>query len=293
MSDPKQQVVGQDLGAVVAAGMMATSVDERIVVLPIKAETELPIGTRASGEPFLLEPVLAAMDARRPAPARRSGTRVLHELEGFIEYVNRHKQPGQSIVYANGRSFQVACVFDDHPEGANATAAAWRDFRAVYTCPRAREWDVWTQNDGKQMSQEAFAQFIESNLEDLIGPQKGQDLPLPAEVLDMTRNLQINMVGTFKRVFDPTSGTGTLVSQSEHGQGSTRIPRAFQVALRVFDGGDRYPVEARVRFSCSEGKALFSYTLHRRAEIERDAFADVRIAIATRAQLPVLAGEAA
>jgi uncharacterized protein YfdQ (DUF2303 family) len=232
-------------------------------------------------------------DKRSPAPLRRQGKATLHELDSFIEYVNRYKG-NESLVVVNQKEFSATAILNAHPAGPGVGAqaasdggAAWQDFRATYSCPRSPEWIWWTERDGKQFNQEQFAQAIEERLDDIAGEA---GFPEKLDVLEMARNLTIRSSGEFRRTIDPTTGTGILVNKTEHGAESTKIFRAFKVALRVFDGGALFGVEARIRFELRDGKAFFSYQLHRRNDVEREAFADVRSEIKDRCQIPVLAG---
>ena len=58
----------------------------------------------------------------------------------------------------------------------------------------------------------------------------------------------------------------------------------------VFEGGVRYSVECRVRFAITEGVPAFSFTMHRRKEIERDAFNAVRLKVGEQTKRLILAG---
>jgi uncharacterized protein YfdQ (DUF2303 family) len=138
------------------------------------------------------------------------------------------------------------------------------------------------------MKQDKFGDFIESRLEDL---SVAEGMPKPNEILKMARDLQIVTKGVYSRTFDPTTGNGSLVctTESEAVQ-STVIPRAFLVAIPVFQGGDRYAVEARVRMQVVDGAPTFRYELHRRIEVEGHAFDEIRKAVAEKTGLPLFAG---
>lgn len=231
--------------------------------------------------------VFDAMERARVAPIRHKGTAALAEIVSFLEHVNRHKTK-DSAVWADISSFTLTAVYNETPAAvADAQESAWRDHRAVYTCPRSPAWLLWTSLDGKSQSQEAFADHVEANLEHLIGT-KGY--PEPTEVLQMARDLTVLTKGVFRRSVNPTTGAGILECKSETETGSTVIPRAFMLAIPVFDGGAVYRVEARVRFALVNGAPVFSYTLHRRTEIERDAFNEARAVVADSTGLPVWAG---
>lgn len=287
-----------DLQNVIALAVESANIDRRIdeVEHPDDPGTKVPVilVTDAEGgtSPKLAEEILGELDKRAPGPRRRTGTVTLTEVGSLIEYMKRYQGP-DTVAYANTKAVQFTVVFDEHPAGASAAGAkagagtAWREHRAVYTCPKSPEWLAWSACDGKAMRQEEFADFLEARLEDMA---IAADMPKPVEVLKVARELHIRTKGTFQREVNPTTGDSILVNKNETESGSTVIPRAFALAIPVFEGGERYHVEARVRFQLTGSGPMFSYTMHRRAEIERDAFDGVRKIIATATERPVFAG---
>lgn len=218
-------------------------------------------------------------------PERNRGTQTLSDPDSFCQHVNRFKT-ATTVIYADVSEFRLTAVYN---EGGDALNPAWRDHRAVYTCPRSPQWLTWTSRDGKAQSQEDFADFIEANLQDLSA---AKGYPAPTEILTMARDLMVLTKGTYQRQINPTTGAGILVCKTETETGSTEIPRAFALAIPVFDGAAPYHVEARIRFALSGGQPTFAYTLHRRTEIERDAFFDVRKGVQEATERPVWAGKA-
>lgn len=274
--------------AAIESGRRSADINRRLVVFE-----GVPLVSSNDGGAAVAKDLLAELDARR-LPARRKGIATLAELESFVELVNRFKGPA-TVAFADVSRFQVSAILDYNPPGAASPSdplAGWMQHRAVYVCPRSPEWKAWTAHEGRPMSQTEFADFVEARLEDLRSGSKDADYPKPVDVLAMARNLLVRTSGTFQRTIDPTTGTGTLIAKTEHGAESTKIHRAFLLGLRIFEGGELYAVEARVRFSLIEGRPAFSYQLHRRAELERDAFADVRKKVADGTKVPVFAGAA-
>lgn len=231
--------------------------------------------------------VLAELDKRMPGPRRRQGRVSLQDVASFCDYLKRYADPVQAVVYADVQRMTFEAVLNEHPSGDDEDITGWRDFRAGYACPRSSEWLAWTSKDGQGMRQDEFADFLEARLEDMT---TGDGMPKPVEVLAVARQLHIKTKGTFQREINPTNGDNILVHKTETETGSTQIPRAFAVAIPVFEGGERYQVEARVRFAIGERGPVFSYTLHRRAEIERDAFSGVRLVVASATGLPIYSG---
>lgn len=267
--------------------------DNEKVTVPVVLEDETDENGGFTTKVRLAEDILAELDKRMPGPRRREGRVTLLDVASFCEYLARYQKPESSVVYANVQAMTFEAVIDEHPldtgtpDDAVRQTTAWRGHRATYTCPRSPEWIAWTAHDGKVMTQDAFADFIEERLEHLAAVE---GYPKPIEMLQVARQLHIRTKGTFQRETNPTNGDFILVNKTETETGSTVIPRAFALAIPVFEGGERYQVEARVRFAIGERGPQFSYTLHRRSEIERDAFAGVRKIVGDTTKLPVLSG---
>lgn len=269
-------------------------VAERITAIELAdASAVVMARTGVDGGVHFASELQAAIEARLPEPRRRTGGIECQDAASFIAAVNRWKLPGRTVIYSQLTKMTLTAIFDDHLAGP--IGAGWRTngFMAGYTAPLSPEWIKWCGASGVALSQDAFADFIDTNLADVTTvptAEKGQ-YPSPVELLEMARNLSIHTRGAFERKIDPTTGSGTLVIKDEHETYSSKIWRAFPVALRVFEGGTKYLVEARIRFTIVGGKAVFTYTLHRSNEIARDAFNEVRALVAKECEgCPVLAG---
>lgn len=255
-----------------------------------------------AGIPFALVPdgmsidslvsVLESADARAHCPRRRKGTATHHELASFIAHVVRFKDE-DSAVFADVKSTKLVAVLDYHRATADGSPR-WGEHRSVYVCPLSRQWQRWLAQNEKVMSQDAFGDFIDQNLSDLASASCGgpvsTDVAEPAAVLEMARNLVVLTKGEFRREIDRTTGRSTLVCKTDHDSQSTKIPRAFLLGIPVFEGGESYAVEARVRFELRDGRPSFSFSLYQFEEVLRAAFADVRQSVADGAGVPVFAG---
>lgn len=271
------------------AGEAAAGVGPRVTWIehPEDDTVKIPIALEhadGGSRVVVLESAIKAMDARRVGPPRRVGTARLTEVGGLIAYALRWGSQ-ETVIYADTAALAFTAVLDEHPGGRDLTA--WREHRAHYACPRSAEWKAWTEREGKPMGQGEFGDWIEARLEDLVGA-KGK--PAPTEILMMARALHIKTKGTIERVVDPVSGDYHMTNKSETEQGSTVIHRAFDIAIPVFEGGTRYQLEARIRFTVADGRPAFAFILHRRAEIERDAFMEVRTKVAAETKMLLLAG---
>jgi uncharacterized protein YfdQ (DUF2303 family) len=251
-------------------------------LIPVAVQTD---GGKVRVE--MLRDVLDEVDRRAESPSRRAGTVELAELASLVNYVNRYQLDGITVAFAEPSPPVVTVVFD-HDE-QNGGAAGWRGDRAVYRCPLARQWQIWASFEGKALNQGQFGDLIEQNADDLRG---GEGFADAAKMLEVARNLVIHQAGKFERKINPTTGEGTLVATDEHAATSTKIPRAFLLAVPVFEGSEElYMVEARIRFAMAEGRPVFSYLLHNKAKVFEAAFASVRAIVGDRCQIPVYVGK--
>jgi len=265
------------------------------------AKQTVPIKPRIhtiDGIPFVLESseeelnvlteVLEAADRRQPSPVRRKGTSLHNEQQSFIEHVKRYAEPS-TVIWSQADSAQMTAVFNYNPAGSDPKVCGWGDHRAGYRARLSPEWLDWIKNSGGAMSSEGFADFIEERVEYITD---GEGCPTPIELLEVARNLQIHTKGTFIKKVDPSTGGYHMVAKEEQDAAtSTKIPRRFALALRVFEGGELYRIEALISFRISNGTPSFSYKLLRQGETEREAFRDVRAAVEEATGLPMFAGE--
>ncbi|MEQ9322993.1 MAG: DUF2303 family protein [Polyangiaceae bacterium] len=277
-----------NIEAAVVAGKQAAGISPRLhtlgsgdVTIPlflVEHDQNLKVPTEA----------LAEFDARLPEPRRRKGTARHTELDSFIEHVNRFKG-GPTTVWADIHGVQLTAIYDYHPQAG----AAWCEHRAIYTCPLTDQWREWNAISGNLMSVAEFGEFIEAHRDELTsGTDKdGNAYPAPAAVEEMAMNLHIQTKGTYTRKVNKRTGDFELTCKQETDEKvSTEVPRAFLLALPVFEGGDAFEVEARVRLVLREGNAKLGVVLHRADEVLRVAFGEVRKAVADKCEVPVFAG---
>lgn len=270
------------------AGLAAADLENRTLVFDADdLDAKIPVAIVNPGQTLRpLTKVIEIWESRADQPRRRKGTAQFFDLASFLAYVERMKS-SHSVAWANPSDFYVKAVFDYHPAGGDPKLAGWGHHTAEYTCPRSPEWQFWLEKEDEgDMSQDEFAQLIEDRFEEIQG---GDGFPNSAQLLEVARDLRVYSKATFERKVDPVTGQFSMVAKEDHEQHSTPIPRAFRLGLRIFDGGELYGVEARVRFRLVGGRPTFAFQLHRRTELERDAFGGIVAKV--REQLPVFIGQ--
>jgi len=237
----------------------------------------------------VFERALVIAEERRATPRALVAVQTLTDVDSFTRYVNRFKN-ADSAIFADAEAVKLRAVLDFHAPSSTPENQRWGRHRALYACPLSEPWKRWTAFDGKPMSQDEFADFIDANMADLTSPTATDvDVAQPAAVLEMARNLQVRTKGAFERQVNQTTGESNFLARTENETTSTKIYRAFALKLPVFRNGEPWRVEARIRFKLAEQKATFSYHLHQRIETIEHAFAEVCKVVGDATSLPIFA----
>jgi uncharacterized protein YfdQ (DUF2303 family) len=214
-------------------------------------------------------------------PLRKRGGRDLGDAQSFIAYVNRHKT-GATSVYTDKNACKFSAVFNDHEPVPAAVAsgevvaslAGWGDFTASYSCPKSDEWKRWHGNsqhgeNKKSMNQTAFAQFIEDNLLDIIKPAS-------ADMLLVSRTLEAKKDVKFASSIRLNDGANQFTYEEDvqgtANKGQMAVPELFTICIPVFEGGQKYEIDARLRYRIDGGRLAMWYELVRPHKTLEHAF---------------------
>lgn len=217
-------------------------------------------------------------------PTRKRGATHLTDAASFIAFVKAEKT-AETRVYLNTAQQTFVAIFNDH-----GASAGWRDHRAVYACPLSIEWKIWINQNGKQVDQVAFAQFIESNLPDIADPPA-------ADMLEISRSLEAKKKVNFSSGIRLSNGQNELTYEEEisgtAAKGKLQVPEIFTIGIPVLEGGQRYAVQARLRYRIRDGGQLtIWYELIRPHKVIEDAMNELRASVGKELELTVLAGSA-
>lgn len=211
------------------------------------------------------------LEKYRLTPRRTAQTVTIHNAADFTRYVNRFKNEA-TTVYADLSNTRFTAVID-HPE---KDAPAWGSHRATYACPHSRSWETWSKADGKKMSQHDFAKFIEDNLPDVQEPS-GSD------ILMVSRTLEAKKKVDFQSGVRLDNGEVQITYNEEiqgtAGKGTIEIPEVFKLGIPVFEGGDHYALDARLRYRIGDGQLVMWFDLLRPERLLEDAFAQTMASI--------------
>lgn len=232
-----------------------------------------------------------------PAPKRKTGTVVLHELESFIDFVKRQGSLTYSNIYLDvdyGKSqVKAVAIFNDHSD-KDETATGWRDHRAVFNPRWSEEWNRWVKNSGNAMSQVELANFLEKNIGDIVGNATNK-MPTGSEVLTFVSALTETRKVKYGSAVNLQNGM-VQIEFVEDGDSNTKgkldMFREFAIGIRPFHHGQAYEIKAflRYRIDRNSGEIRFWFELQRADKVLEDACADMISKIKAEAGVPVLFG---
>ena len=158
------------------------------------------------------------------APVRIKQNRKFDDLRGFVEYANAFKTEG-TAAFASRERIQV--VFDYHtPEKPQ-----WGAHVIEFFYKRSTRWQLWEQHNNKWMSQEDFADFLDSGLEEITSP-------VQADVLELVKNFRSTVNAEAE---SQIGADGTHFSYRQTVRGSAKktditIPEFLTVRVSPFNG---------------------------------------------------------
>ena len=211
---------------------------------------------------------LLSLEKHMPAPTRKRGTATLTTVASLVQYVNRHKTSATQV-YAQLEPPKFVAVLDDH----DTEGTGFGQHRAEYVPPLSKEWGIWNGHNGKRISQEDFALFLEQNVLDIHAPVAGA-------MLEIAQSLSATSGSKFKS--GKNMGNGDIQFSYEETteatagrEGQTKIPEEFTLAIPVFQGGTRFEVTAKFRYRLTGGNLSIWYDLLRPHKVIEAAVLDI------------------
>lgn len=258
--------------------------------------TSAPVKVIQGANPDL-KSVKALFEEYRQFPERKTGTAKVLTLQSFMDLVNRHKT-GDTAIFANSdwRKPSVQAVIDYHAVDTGGDPA-WLKHRIAYEFPLSDPWKLWVAQDGEWMDQAEFAAFIEDHIADLSSPTSveaddyermfGAKIATPAELIQLSRGLQVFAATNVKNAVTLQSGEGSIVFEEEHRDAAGNkliVPGIFILQVAPFFQGDLIRVPVRLRYRLAGGKLKWAFQIYR---------PDLAVTDRVRADLDIIARETA
>lgn len=238
-----------------------------------------------NGVPVLVLPTdlsVKTFEHTLAAPIRKAGTITLNDAESFIAVVV-DQQTEDTRLFSTISPPTFTAVFNHHAAGAG-----WGDHKAKYNAPLAPEWTAWTGVDGQKLNQVQIAQFIENNLVDVVEPDG-------ATLLEICRTLEAKKKVTFASSIRLSDGNNQFTFNEEVSgsaqQGQLQIPEQFVIGVPVFENGEKWRVDVRLRYRIEDGGRLVMWVeLVRPHKVIEEAVKELRTKIAEGTGLAILNG---
>lgn len=248
------------------------------------------------------------LDEYRTAPERRKGTATLGDADSFIALANRFKDDGTVVYQDPSRTApRFTVVFDYHRAGPHDDAAPrWGQHRAVYAPPLSEEWRAWQAAHGQWMTGQAFAEFLDLRLPDVVAapgelPESlrewaetvGGRFGTPGALLAVSRNFSVNVETAVRQATTLDSGEVSIIYDEQHKDGAgapVRVPNLFLVGVPVFVGGPRWTLPVRLRYRVAQAKVLWAVALHNAQAVFDQAVAEVAERVRAETDLPLYVG---
>jgi len=204
----------------------------------------------------------------------------------FIEYFKQFSD-AHSRIFADEPEARVTAFLDYHEA---MDKPRWCDHQVDLVLAHSNEWTAWTGKNNQQMSQMAFAEFLEQHAADITSPP-------PAAIIDVCRDLQAKSEVEFGGGSRVESGAIRFryseTVRATVGAGNIDVPSEFTIAIPVFCGGTSVPLQALLRYRLNNCKLILFFTLVRPDEAARAAFAAARGQIAEALGVTILNGKRA
>ncbi|NUS79113.1 MAG: DUF2303 family protein [Streptomyces sp.] len=214
---------------------------------------------------------------------RKTGTTTVRDSASFLTYYAKHHDENTEV-YSDVEKLTVTAVLDAH----QADTARFGGHRLHLALRKTKAWDEWTSLDGKLLTQDQFANFLEDHLAYLVDPDA-------ATMLEIAQSIKASTKAEFQSSSRLQSGERKFsfvedTKASAGAKGDIAIPETFKIAVPPFEGADAYSMTARFKYRIDRGQLALGFKLEQPEERARAAFADVLTTIAEGITTPILNG---
>lgn len=217
----------------------------------------------------------------------------LISASSLIAYTKQYSDL-RTAIFADKVNTCIVSVLDYHTAATADTAQApqWGKHRATYDCPFSDEWKEWHSKDKSAMNQTDFGEFLENHIQDIAPISDNYAGPSGTDLLEMVLAFSETRKAEYKSVKRLQDGTLQLsYSDEKSGSGNTKLPEKISLAIAPFHNGEKYQVEARIRYRLRDGQLVLWYELIEPKKIVEHAFTAIVVDLEEQLQdIPVYEG---
>lgn len=219
------------------------------------------------------------LDQYRPQPRRKKGAFAFTQVASFCTYLNAHKGSGTQVFIDRAEA-----RFSAQINGHATISPGWADHTAEFLLLPTDAWAAWLAKNGRSMTQQEFAEFLEDRLSEIAEPSG-------AELMEAATNLKLYISANFDSKVALANGRINFsytesLNDGNGTAGQLRLPEELSIVVQPYEGSSIATVKARLRwrFDRNVGKVSFWYTLGIAPQEIRDekideAFTEVAAAV--------------
>lgn len=204
------------------------------------------------------------------APSRIRQTVSFNDVPSFAAYLKRFeatKQGASQQVIFGDRANKKLTAYLDYHEAADSPS--WCSHIAVLLPRKTVPWQEWVDSDEKKLTQQDFAEFLDSHAPDIREPNG-------ATLMQIVSSLEATTTSYFASTFTAQNGAKTLMYKedvkAEALTGKIAIPEQFAIGVSIFEGDAPSIIDAKLRFRILSGHLTLFYELVRPERAEDEAF---------------------
>lgn len=206
----------------------------------------------------------------------------------FIAYLTRFKDE-RSVIFADVKNTIITGRLDYHLDSITPNK---NTHCVIYDCPLSDEWKAFTRADKNKFDQIEFAEFVETYISCVAPVSDEYKGPAGSELLAMVLEFQETRTSAFQSVQRLQDGTFQMTfSDEKSGKGNTQLPEKISLALAPFHNGEKYQIDARIRYRLREGRLTLWFELIDPDKIIEHAFNEILVDLENQLpEVPVYEG---
>lgn len=205
-----------------------------------------------------------------PAPRRKHGTETFGRVDGFCEFIDRHRN-GDLELWASKPNASLRAVLNPSSE----TSPGWGDHQAIFGATTTVDLKAWMAVHRKEVGQQAFADHLEDMAHTLIRPS-------PAEMLTVAQSIEATVTAEVRAAHRLVDGARTsVVIETVVAKAGTsaavnvEIPALFEIGLALFEGTAPIRLQVRLRYRIGGGHVTFTPIIDRLDDALTTAFGEL------------------
>lgn len=248
------------------------------IALALRDPSKTKVLTLSNGIPLLISQeglTLQSHEHLLPAPKRPTIHVALYTRADLLDYITNqaiiyrpapadseatdpaiapafNPPADRTVIFANRQDLSFHAIIGYHQPGL----PSWCSHTARVKYQHSHQFGRWKGMDGKKMSQEDFATFLDENVSNIIEPTG-------AEVVTFAANLEVTRTERFKSSRNLNNGqvAFTFTNEAGEGQSEVKFPTEMTLSIPIWINGDTIAIKAKLFYRMSEGKLTFWYKL--------------------------------